>query len=249
MTGTEKGAVEDIIIHPTRAGREKKIPDCGVMLVTPAEMQYGRKSVKEDGGREQFMYGSSLAVAAQDRYFVAGPAVGAPVAAMTMEKLIALGAKRIIMYGWCGTIDQTLQVGDVVVGAKPVSGEGTSQYYQTGEAIMPSSQLCRDLRDIVSDAGFCSSSKNVWSTDAPYREERNHLNTLYHRDGVSCVDMEYSALCAVAAFRNVEFAGLFLVSDELYQQNWTPGYVKKEFREKSKRLVDMLLAGNICGGA
>lgn len=234
------GETEDIIIHPSKAKRERNVPLHGLLLVTPAEYAFGQKLLIDGGGEKRFIYGSSLAVSSASEIFISGPAVGAPVAAMVMEKLIALGAEKLIMFGWCGTIDTELQVGDVVIGGNPLSGEGTSKYYMTPNSPLPSSSLIGGLAESLDDAGISFAKKNFWSTDAPYREDRNYLKGLYRSEGVSCVDMEYSALCAVAEFRNVEFASLFLVSDELYQQKWVPGYTRKAFREKSMSLVKLL---------
>lgn len=239
---------EDIIIHPKRGKREHATPSCGLMLVTPSELQFGRKQLVERGGRDQFIFSSSLTISHDDRFFVAGPAIGAPVAAMTMEKLIVLGARQIIMFGWCGAIDPELRVGDVVVGGEPVSGEGTSRYYPSGSSPLPATELTSALCRALTAEGIGHSTKNVWTTDAPYREDRNYITGLHDNADVCCVDMEYSALCAVAAFRGIAFAALFLVSDELYQECWVPGYVRSDFREKSRRLVSMLLTGNVFGG-
>jgi len=236
---------EEIIIQPRRGKREQAIPARGLMLVTPAELKYGRKALEDSGGRGQFMYSSSLTVSAGDDLFVAGPAIGAPVAAMTMEKLIVLGARRVVMFGWCGVIARDLQVGDVVVGGVPVSGEGTSRYYPSESAVLPAPALVTGIRKELDEAGISFSERNVWSTDAPYREDRKYIEKLYDNADVCCVDMEYSALCAVAAFRGIEFAALFLVSDELYREQWLPGYVRPDFREKSMRLVRLLLNGEV----
>jgi uridine phosphorylase len=240
--------MEDIIIHPKRGKREQEVPSSGLMLVTPSELQFGRKRLIESGGREQFIFSSSLAIAPDDRFFVAGPAIGAPVAAMTMEKLIVLGAREIIMFGWCGAIDPELRVGDIVVGGVPVSGEGTSRYYPTGSAPLPSAELSSALSQALGEQAIGYSIRNVWTTDAPYREDRKYISGLHDNADVCCVDMEYSALCAVAAFRGISFAALFLVSDELYQERWVPGYVRPDFREKSKQLVSLLLSGSVFGG-
>ena len=48
-------------------------------------------------------------------YFIAGPAIGAPMAVMTMEKLIALGARRIFLFGWCGSMRDSLGIGDLLL--------------------------------------------------------------------------------------------------------------------------------------
>jgi len=240
--------MESIIIHPKRGKREKEVPSCGLMLVTPSELQFGRRQLVERGGRDQFIFSSSLTISPDDSFFLAGPAIGAPVAAMTMEKLIVLGARRIIMFGWCGAIDPELRVGDVVVGGEPVSGEGTSRYYPTMSAPLPAAELISALSKALQAEDISHSTRNVWTTDAPYREDRNYITGLHDNADVCCVDMEYSALCAVAAFRCIDFAALFLVSDELYQERWVPGYIRSDFREKSKQLVSLLLGGNVFGG-
>lgn len=240
--------MEDIIIHPRKSKREKDIPASGLLLVTPSELQHGRRRLKESGGRDQFIFGSSLVISADETFFAAGPAIGAPVATLTMEKLIVLGARQIIMFGWCGVIDRNLQVGDVIIGGEPISGEGTSRYYPTETVPLPSSSLNGALGCLLQEEGIGHAVKNVWTTDAPYREDRHYLALLHDNADVCCVDMEYSALCAVAAFRQVEFAALFLVSDELYQKQWVPGYIRPDFLKKSKLLVDMLLKGKVFGG-
>ncbi|MFV0437641.1 MAG: nucleoside phosphorylase [Desulfopila sp.] len=240
--------MEDIIIHPRQSKREQRVPPCGLMLVTPPELQYGHRRLTASGGRNQFIFGSNLVISADKTRFAAGPAVGAPVAAMLMEKLIVLGARRIIMFGWCGVIDRGLQVGDVIVGGSPESGEGTSRYYPTPTPPLPSSSLQAGLVGSLAERGIASVVKNVWSTDALYREDRKYLNRLHREAGVCCVDMEYSALCAVAAFRGVEFAALLLASDELYRQQWVAGYTREDFLQKSRTLVDLLLDDRVFRG-
>ena len=239
--------MEDIIIHPKRGKREKEVPSCGLMLVTPSELQFGRSEMLERGGRDHFIFSSSLTLSPDEKFFLAGPAIGAPVAAMTMEKLIVLGAKNIIMFGWCGVIDSQLHVGDVVVGGVPVSGEGTSRYYPTEAPPLASVGLTSALCRVLDAEGIAHSVRNVWTTDAPYREDRHYISRLHDNADVCCVDMEYSALCAVAAFRGIDFAAVFLVSDELYQERWVPGYIRTDFREKSKKLVSLLLNGKVFG--
>jgi uridine phosphorylase len=232
--------VEDIIIHPIRGKKEPEIASNGLLLVTPAEATLGHQLLQKEGGKKQFLYNSNLTLSGTGDYFIAGPSVGAPLAVMTMEKLIALGAKRIILFGWCGTIARELEVGDVVIGGVPFSGEGTSRYYDTGKVPLPSVSLTTSLQAKLEQDGLIPTVRNVWSTDAPYREDRVYIEKLHKDDDVCCVDMEYSALCAVAGFRNVEFGAVFLVSDELYRERWKPGFTSRQFREKSSRIVGLL---------
>ncbi|MBL4901923.1 MAG: nucleoside phosphorylase [Desulfocapsa sp.] len=227
----------DIIIHPSRAAREKAIPSCGILFVNPTEARVALQTLVDRGGDQRFLFHSGLVVSPDNDFFVAGPALGAPMAAMVLEKLIVLGAEQVVMTGWCGTVSPALRVGDTVLGGAGYSGEGTSQYYTSGDVSRPSSRLLATLQTVLG----LQASTTFWSTDAPYRESRKMLQELAEKYKVSAVDMEYSALCAVAAFRKIDFAAVFLVSDELWKDEWRPGFSGKVFKRKSKAQIKQLM--------
>jgi len=227
----------DIIVHPSRGVREKTIPSCGILLVNPTEARTAIQTLIDRGGDQRFLFHSGLVVSPDEDFFVAGPAVGSPMAAMVLEKLIALGANCVVMAGWCGAVDPGLSVGDTILGGLAHPGEGTSRYYKSDDVYQPSSRLLESLQtsfDRIVPAP-------VWSTDAPYRESRKMLKALAEQHNVAAVDMEYSALCAVAAFRKIDFASLFLVSDELWKPDWHPGFNGKVFKRKSKAQIKLLM--------
>ncbi|MEA3469322.1 MAG: nucleoside phosphorylase [Thermodesulfobacteriota bacterium] len=228
---------DDIIVHPRRGVREKTIPACGVLLVNPTEARTAIQTLIDRGGDQRFLFHSGLVVSPEQDFFVAGPALGAPMAAMVLEKLIVLGANSVVMAGWCGAVDSDLSVGDTVLGGVAHPGEGTSRYYSNDDVCEPSSRLLENLQTSFN----MIAPVPVWSTDAPYRESRKMLKALAGQYHVSVVDMEYSALCAVAAFRGIDFASLFLVSDELWQTDWHPGFNGKVFKRKSKAQIKQLM--------
>lgn len=230
-------ADDDILIHPQCGKSEKTIPSRGIFLVNPTEARIGMQMLLDAGGERRFLFHSALTVSQGNDFFVAGPAIGAPMAAMTLEKLIALGAKTVLLYGWCGAIDRELAVSDILLGGAAHCGEGTSRYYSTESVCYPSSPLAANVQ-----AGLnLSSPKAIWTTDAPYRESRRMFKELADKYDVSGVDMEYSALCAVAAFRNIDLAALFLVSDELWRPDWRPGFTGKAFKKQSRNCVELLM--------
>ncbi|MEK6201335.1 MAG: nucleoside phosphorylase, partial [Desulfobulbaceae bacterium] len=169
------------------------------------------------------------------------PAVGAPMAVLCLEKLIALGARRLILVGWCGALQDTLRVGNVLLPAQALCGEGTSHYYSSELGPKPSTSLIVWLRELLSRSGIPWQEGRVWSTDAPYRESRNLLASLRREQDIVAVDMEYSALCTVATFRGIEFAACMLVSDELWQKEWKPGFSTPAFRQRSQDLSGLLI--------
>lgn len=232
----------NILIHPRKGKNEKCLPQNGLLLVNPSEASRCHVQLRQLGGESRHLFNSDLTVAAGQSFFVAGPAIGAPMAAMGMEKLIALGARRIILFGWCGALANTLKVGDILLPHRAKVGEGTSQYYALPTSAAPSESLRADLEKAFSDYGIGVQSGRVWSTDAVYREDRRMLQDLNRRDEVAAVDMEFSALCSVACFRNIEFAAVLIISDELWGQTWKPGFSSEIFFDAKARALDIVVS-------
>ncbi|MDR3631216.1 MAG: nucleoside phosphorylase [Desulfocapsaceae bacterium] len=232
---------DDVVIHPVRFKKERPIPDTGLLLVNPSEASYGLDTSLAAGCGKRYMYHTNLSVHEEKGYFVAGPAIGAPLSVMTMEKLIALGARKIILFGWCGSLHQSLAIGELLLPTRAVSGEGTSAYYVTGDQPASSPSLVQTLRGLLKRNTLAWHEGGVWSTDAPYRERRSVLSMLHEQQGVCAVDMEYTALCSAAAFRRIDFAALLLVSDEVWGASWNPGFSRDDFKSRSRALIDLLL--------
>jgi len=232
-----------MIINPIREKGEPEIPADGMLLVNPLEAAAGLRLAKNRNSRRLFLFNSKLAVIPATppagSFFVAGPAVGAPMAVLTLEKLVVLGARRIIVYGWCGSLRATLRIGDVLLPTWAISDEGTSAHYPASsqpESHAPSRQL---LADGLIAQGLTVHTGPVWTTDAPYRESTIQVGRLGGQ-GILGVDMEYAALVAAAAFRKVELTAVQLVSDELWSGKWNPGFRTKAFKKKSSDILHFL---------
>lgn len=234
--------LDDAIICPRRGKDERTLPRTGVLLINPKEAALGHSIVRDRGGEIRNIPHSKLSVCSSGKFFVAGPAVSSPIATLIAEKLIALGAERLYALSWCGAVSPELLIGDTVIGGIPLSGEGTSRYYTTGIEPAPSSLLSQRLQQYAAQFGFDTVTGRIWSTDAPYRESRAFLRKIYQEQTIVGVDMEYSALCAVCMFRKIEFASLFLVSDELWGERWKPGFSNKGFQEKNRMLTRAFVA-------
>lgn len=231
----------DILIHPRRGRKEKALPGRGMLLVNPSEAHQAHRRWRDQGGEARPLFNSELTVSASGQGFLAGPAIGAPMAAITLEKLIALGAESIVLLGWCGAIAEDLRIGELLVPDAAVSGEGTSPHYPHAIPIKPDAKFSDELRRWLRDNGHGWRSGTVWSTDAVFREDRHTLADLRARRGVVAVDMEFSALCVVAAFRRVAFSAVLVVSDELSGQQWRPGFRSPQFLAAKQALLDLLL--------
>ena len=232
---------DEIIIEPSRSAGEEGIPASGIFCLNPTDAVYLGQKAKEAGGRRRFLFNSSLYVvpdlAGQPATFVAGPAVGAPMAAMTMEKLIVLGCRKVVVWGWCGSLVPALRVGDLVVATAGFSEEGTSRHYPGKIDDRRNLAWREGLQNHLSDGGWQCCEGKLWSTGAPYRETRAKLED-YVASGAIGVEMEFTALEAVSAFRGIELAALMIVSDELWGSKWRPGFVQPDFKRKSRAVLD-----------
>ncbi|OGP51392.1 MAG: hypothetical protein A2Y79_03595 [Deltaproteobacteria bacterium RBG_13_43_22] len=167
---------------------------------------------------------------------IAGPAVGAPQAVMILEKLIALGARRVILLGWVGGLSPGLSPGDLILPDEAVSEEGTSRHYSNEMRSRPSFSLLRDIKTALKEEGLSFNQGPVWTTDAPYRETIAKVRT-FQSQGVLGVDMETSAVFTVSAFRGIEAAALLIVSDDLSKMTWRHGFREPRFLQARRQVI------------
>lgn len=229
------------LIEPARSKKDIPLPADGFLVFTSEDMA-GMKAQWASARRVRRLFLSDVVVCTGEEPPVAlvGPVIGAPQAVLVLEKIIALGVHRVIAYGWCGSLQPRVSIGDVLVPETAHSEEGTSAHYPIPEAPAPSPGLLRRLEAALRSDGNLTVHKGaVWSTDAPYRETEEKVRFFQER-GVLGVDMEMSALFTVAAFRGIDLAGVLVVSDDLSRLTWRHGFRDPRFRETRKRLPALL---------
>ena len=239
----------EMIITPCREKNEPKLPANGLLLINPAEADAGVRLAKKQGGKQHFLFNSRLTIVPENEsaesFFIAGPAVGAPMAVLSLEKLIALGACRIVILGWCGSLNDAVRIGDVLLPSWAISDEGTSAHYPLNSRPESPAAKRKLLFGKLTAMGQTVHTGPIWSTDAPYRESVAQVEQLGDQ-GILGVDMEYAALIAAAVFRKVELSAVMLVSDELWSGKWKPGFRNKEFKKKSREILQFLI--DFCSG-
>src|SRR5262245_37866019 len=140
---------------------------------------------------------------------------GAPATVATLETAIALGARRVLFLGICGSLQPDLRIGDFVLADHAIREEGTSYHYLPAEAPAEPSPALLDLAAArLLDAGVPYRCGTIWTTDAPYRETHTKVRRLASQ-GVLGVEMETSAVYALARFRGVDALSFQVVSDQL----------------------------------
>ncbi len=165
-----------------------------------------------------------------------GSPLGSPQAAIMLERLISMGATRILAFGCCGSLQADLRIGDWVIPTGALSEEGTSQHYPLPRAadMKPDREFVRLFSEKCRGEKYQVCAGRVWTTDALFRETHDKAQR-YGKMGLLAVDMEMSALFTVAAFRKVRLAGFMVVSDELAALKWKMGFLTPAFWSASKR--------------
>jgi len=162
--------------------------------------------------------------------------VGAPASSMALEVLIASGVRRILMLGLAGSLSHSCPVGSFVVPTWGVREEGTSYHYLPSSTVpKPSARFLREVKTALSDLE--PRFGGVWSTDAPYRETVGKVNE-YAAKGVLAVDMETTAMMAVAMRRKAEFAAVLTISDTLYGDEWDPAFGTRKLNRSRDSLCE-----------
>jgi len=147
---------------------------------------------------------------------------GAPALTIQLELLIALGAKKFIGVGTSGSLIGDVEIGDLILCTKAVRDEGVSYHYvPPAEFSYPSESLNRALKATAKSKKIVLKEAPTWTTDAIYRETVEEVQH-FRKMGVHTVDMEASALFAVAHYRKVQAASLFAISDLLTGDEWSP---------------------------
>jgi len=161
--------------------------------------------------------------------------IGAPAAVLNLERLIASGAKDILLLGFCGALSSDANIGDCIVTTNAIADEGTSVHYLPDrDGFSPSSSLQQHTEAYLKSLRIQFRHGVVISTDAPFRETESWLDRSRHR-GAGFVDMETSALFALAEFHGIRAAALLIVSDILSSGNHLLGFRSAKLSHQIKR--------------
>jgi purine-nucleoside phosphorylase len=173
---------------------------------------------------------------------VVGPIMGAPYAVIILEVLRSWGIRRGFFTGWCGSIDQRVRIGDLIVPSGAWIDEGTSPHYgqSSGSAAVPDQKLQANLQRELQRRSIPFHNGSIWTTDAIFRETRAQIDR-FQGLGALAVEMELSALFSAAAFYDFPLAALLTVSDELFTYHWQPGFKTQAFRQAGEVACNFLI--------
>lgn len=157
------------------------------------------------------LWGYTGAAADGELLTIQSTGMGGPSAAIVIQELAELGARRLLRVGTCGALDGELALGDLVIATEAVATDGASQALGAGERVPATPALLDALCRAAPRAAHIGP---VVSTDLFY-DDREGRTEAWREAGALAVEMETAALFAIATARNLQAASLLAVSDRL----------------------------------
>jgi len=150
--------------------------------------------------------------------------MGAPSAAIVVEELLRLGARRLIRVGTCGGIGPGVKTGEIVIASGATPMDGATATYLHGDPYAPTADagLVRSLVETSERMGLKPHVGQVATVDVFYNPDPDYAAKWRSR-GILAFEMEssvmyYLAARARAAGEDVAAATILTVSDVLSEK-------------------------------
>jgi len=168
--------------------------------------------------------------------------VGAPGLAIKMEELIALGAKRFVAVGTAGGLMNAHKIADMVLCTKALAEDGVAHLYLNGESVVEADpEMIIEFRQFEREKSLSAFAPVMaWSFSAIFRETVEDVCRVGEK-GCSVVEMEAATLYAIAKEKKVQALTLFVISDSITKEEWTPRVKDQAVRTNLHQLVDLAL--------
>ena len=167
--------------------------------------------------------------------------IGAPATVTLLEEAIVKGVKKILVFGSCGSLDNSLTENCIVVPTHAYRDEGTSYHYvsaDTGDFIEV--KTSGRMAAILEEMGVPVVLGKTWTTDAIFRETRRNMQ---QRKEAGCitVEMECAGVMAMAQYREVEAYQYLYTADNLDAAEWEIRSLSSMPANTKERLAKMAL--------
>lgn len=169
--------------------------------------------------------------------------VGAPGLSIKIEELVVLGTKRFVAVGTAGGLIKMHEIGDFVFCPRALAEDGVAHLY------LPQNQACieADQQMLFQWADFAKKRAlpkfepaMAWSFSALFRETLEDVLRVSQL-GCSVVEMEAATLYAIGKDKKVQTLSLFVISDSITEENWTPRLREATVKENLHQLSDWAL--------
>jgi uridine phosphorylase len=138
----------------------------------------------------------------------------APDTAITTEIFCGAGAQSLIRVGSCGSLQDHVKIGDLVIVTGALRGDGTSRYYVAENfSTVAEEGIVAALKRAAEDLQVRYHLGWIFTTDALFQETPELIQQL-NEQNVSSIDMVTSTFLTIAQVRGKKAGAVLAVSDE-----------------------------------
>jgi uridine phosphorylase len=161
----------------------------------------------------------------------------APDTAITTEILCGAGAQALIRVGSCGSLQDGIKIGDLVIVTGALRGDGASRYYVAENF---STTAHGDIVDALKKAAESLKLRYhlgwIFTTDALFQETPELIRQL-NAQNISSIDMVTSTFLTITQLRGKKAGAVLAVSDECLHGKF--GFRDPEFFEAEKNTIEV----------
>jgi uridine phosphorylase len=161
----------------------------------------------------------------------------APDTAITTEILCGAGAEALIRVGSCGSLQDDIKIGDLVIVTGALRGDGTSRYYVAENfSTVAHGDIINALKHAADELKVRHHLGWIFTTDALFQETPELIEQL-NQQNVSSIDMVTSTFLTVAQVRGKKAGAVLAVSDECLHGKF--GFRDPAFFEAEQKTIEV----------
>jgi uridine phosphorylase len=161
----------------------------------------------------------------------------APDTAITTEILCGAGAQSLIRIGSCGSLQEHVRIGDLVIVTGALRGEGTSRYYVAENfSTTAHADIVNALKAAAEGLKVRYHLGWIFTTDALFQETPELIQQL-NEQNLSSIDMVTSTFLTVAQVRGKKAGAVLAVSDECLYGRF--GFRDPAFLEAEQKTIEV----------
>ena len=206
------------VLMPTHEGLDLKLPKKCIYAFLEEEIDRYAQEVGADCVGEFVSATKTYPVYVinykDEEICLAQAPVGSAPAAQFMDWLIGYGVEQIISTGTCGVLAD-IEENAFLVPVRALRDEGASYHYVAPSRYMEMQiEAISAIEQVLEQLGIPYEEVMTWSTDGFYRETAEKV-AYRKEEGCAVVEMECSALAAVAQLRGAVWGQLLFTADSL----------------------------------
>jgi uridine phosphorylase len=161
----------------------------------------------------------------------------APDTAITTEILCGAGAEALIRVGSCGSLQDNIKIGDLVIVTGALRGDGTSRYYVAESfSTIAHDDIVNALKHAADDLKARYHLGWIFTTDALFQETPELIHQL-NQQNVSSIDMVTSTFLTISQVRGKKAGAVLAVSDECLHGKF--GFRDPAFFEAEQKTIEV----------